>query len=240
MKNLLRSLLALCFAGLLFSCGNNTESAKDEPAKAADTTAAAPAAAPAVFSPFKVVVIRHKVADYAKWRPGFDAHDSARKAYGLSIIGVERGIDNPNDILIAHKVSDLQKAKDFTTSPGLKEAMAKAGVIGKPDISFYEVIRMDTSKVESTDRIIITHKVKDFDAWVKVYDAEGKDKRASEGMVDRVLARGVDDPNIVHIVFAVTDMAKAKAAITSEEKKKLMTSAGVEGKPDIAFFKAVN
>ncbi len=86
---------------------------------------------------------------------------------------------------------------------------------------------------------MVTHKVKDFDAWLKVYDGEGKATRASQGMVDRVLARGIDDPNIVHIVFAVTDMAKAKAAISSEAKKKLMTSAGVEGPPTIEFYKQV-
>ncbi len=236
MNRFLKPLLALCFTASLFSCGNNTDTAKEEPKKE-DSVAATPPAAPAAFVPFKVIVIRHKVADYTKWRAGFDAHDSVRKAYGLTVLAVERGIDNPNDLLVASKISDLQKAKDFSTMPNLKEAMAKAGVIGKPDISYFEVVRSDTAKIESKERIVVTHKVKDFDAWVKVYDAEGKDKRASEGMVDRVLARGVDDPNIVQLVFAVTDMVKAKAAITSEEKKKLMMSAGVEGKPTIEYFK---
>ena len=87
------------------------------------------------------------------------------------------------------------------------------------------------------ERVEITHKVKDFDAWVKVYDAEGKDKRASEEMVDGVLARCIDDPNIVHILFAITDMAKAQAAIASAAKKKLMLKDGVEGVPTIDFYK---
>jgi hypothetical protein len=239
MKKFLKPLLAICFASSLFSCANNTETAKEEPKKA-DSVAAAPAAAPVAFAPFKVVVIKHKVADYAKWRVGFDAHDSARKASGLTVVGLLRASENPNDILVANRISDLQKARDFAAMPSLREVMAKAGVIGKPDITFYETVRYDTSKVEGagTDIVIVTHKVKDFDAWLKVYDGEGKDKRASEGMVDRVLARGVDDPNLVHIVFAVTDLAKAKAAITSEGKKKLMMSAGVEGKPDIVFYKS--
>jgi hypothetical protein len=56
-------------------------------------------------------------------------------------------------------------------------------------------------------------------------------------MVDRVLARNVEDPNMIHLVFAVTDMAKAKAAINSDAKKKLMKSAGVEGTPVIEFYK---
>ena len=73
---------------------------------------------------------------------------------------------------------------------------------------------------------------------LKVFDAEGPAKRATEGFADRALGRGIDDTTMVHIVFEVTDMAKARAAIASDEKKKLMTSAGVIGKPDIRFYNA--
>ena len=40
---------------------------------------------------------------------------------------------------------------------------------------------------------------------------------------------GIDDPNIVYIVFAIADMVRAKAAINSEAKKKLMSSAALKG-----------
>jgi hypothetical protein len=117
--------------------------------------------------------------------------------------------------------------------------MGKAGVTSKPTIQFFHVIRFDPEAKEK-QWVMITHKVKDFDAWVKVYDGEGTAKRASEGMADAVLARGIDDPNLVQIVFDIKDMAKAKAALFSEEKKKLMTSAGVEGKPVITFYKSMD
>jgi hypothetical protein len=57
-------------------------------------------------------------------------------------------------------------------------------------------------------------------------------------MVDIALARELDDPNMLHIVFYVTDMAKAKAGIASEDKKKLMMGAGVDSPPMFAFFTA--
>ena len=84
--------------------------------------------------------------------------------------------------------------------------------------------------------MIVTHKVKDFDAWLKVYNGEGTAARESQGMVDVALGRGIDDPSVVHIVFDITDMAKAKAAIVSPEKKKLMMSAGVIGEPHIEIY----
>jgi hypothetical protein len=132
------------------------------------------------------------------------------------------------------KASDLAKAKAMLADPKMKETMQKAGVMGKPDIQFYHMIRMVGSPAKQF--VVVNHKVKDFNAWLKVFDGEGSAKRASEGLVDRALGRGIDDTTMVHIVFGVSDMAKAKAAIFSDEKKKLMESAGVIGKPDIRFY----
>jgi hypothetical protein len=73
-----------------------------------------------------------------------------------------------------------------------------------------------------------------------VYQAEGKAKRAENGLVERGMARDIDDPNRVTVVFAITDMVKAKARVGSEELKKLMTDAGVEGPPQIVFYKLLN
>jgi quinol monooxygenase YgiN len=217
---LLKLVLALSISTMLFSFSSNTENKRE-----------------AAIAPFKIMLIKHTVANYEKWKPAFDAHSSVRKEYGQTDLDLLREIDNPNQLLIVQKISDVQKAKAFTVLPDLKETMEKARVTSAPEFFYYNVVRNEDSKINTKERIMVTHKVKDFDAWVKVYDGEGKATRASEGMVDRVLARGIDDPNIVHIVFAVTDMVKAKAAINSEAKKKLMKSAGVEGVPTIEFYK---
>ena len=238
MKNIkifLTPVLILVFTVAFLSCKNNkTEKAEPEKAMPKDTTTAV-----AVFEPFKVMVVKHKVADYDKWRKEYDAHDSIRTAYTISHYMVGRGADDANIIVTATKFLDLQKAKDFSQLQYLKEAMKKAGVIGKPEFSYYEVIRNDDTPIEQKDRLMITHKVKDFDAWLKVYDAEGTAKRMEEGFIDRGLARSIDDPNMVAIVFAITDMKKAKENINSEAKKKLMKDAGVVGAPEMFFYKIV-
>jgi hypothetical protein len=84
--------------------------------------------------------------------------------------------------------------------------------------------------------VVVTHKVKDFAAWLKVYDSEGVAARAAEGLVDVAISRDASDSNNVQIVFDIKDMAKAKAAIGSEAKKKLMMSAGVVGAPKIEYY----
>ena len=229
-----KPLLTVCLATALFSCNNSTEK-KEEPAKAADTTATAAAPVPAAFTPFDVLEITHTVKDYAVWRPLFNSDSTSRKASGMEDIVVGRGLEKNNDLVVVLKVSDVQKAKAFAADPRLKAVMDKGGVISKPDAAFFHVIRFNADSKEK-QWVVVTHKVKDFDAWVKVFDAEGAATRASNGMVDVVLARGIDDPSIVHLVFDIKDMAKAKARMNSPELKKIMMDAGVEGMPKIAFY----
>jgi hypothetical protein len=241
MKKTFKLLLAIAVATVVFSCNNSADTAKDsskDTTKVTDTVAAAPVAAtpaPAAFTPFDVVEIAHTVKDYAKWRTAFNMDSTARKASGLTDIVVARENDKPNNIFIALNVSDIQKAKDFAASPRLKDVMKKNGVTSKPEIAFFHTLRFNAESKEKT-WVMVTHKVKDFDAWLKVFDSEGTANRASQGLIDVVLARGIADSSIVQLVFDIKDLAKAKASIFSEEKKKLMTGAGVIGVPKIQFY----
>lgn len=233
--------LAFCLSTFLFACNDGAEKQEDTTAKAADSTASATASTPApeAFKPFDVVEISHKVKDYEKWRPFFNSDSNMRKESGLETIVVGRNLDDPNKVLIAMQASDVQKAKDFGATPRLKEVMDKAGVLTKPDIQVFHIIRFDPNANEKT-WARVTYRVKDFDAWLKVYDGEGSAARAGQGLIDVAVGRGVDDPNIVTMVFDIkeADLAKAKAALVSEEKKKLRASAGVEGTPKIEFYRS--
>jgi quinol monooxygenase YgiN len=234
----MKKLIVCCFAlAAMVSCNKNQETTSETTVTDSTAVAAAPAdTASAEFKPFNVITIKHSVQDYAKWRPLFDSDSVARNEAGMKLITVSRGIDKPNDINLAFEIADVQKAKDFAANPRLKAVMEKGGVNSAPTIDYVNVIRFDKEAMAQKDYIEVTHKVKDFNAWLKVFDAEGPAKRAEEGMKDMVLARDINNPNTVNLVFTITDMAKAKAAINSEAKKKLMTEAGVVGKPRILFY----
>jgi len=60
------------------------------------------------------------------------------------------------------------------------------------------------------------------------------------GLADGVLARGIDDTNLVHIVFDIKDMAKAKARMKDPALKKLMTDAGVEDASKTEFYETAD
>lgn len=186
-------------------------------------------------APFDVVEITHTVKDFATWKKAFDADEPVRKASGLELIVLGRGAENPNTVCIVLHASDVAKAKSFVANPRLKDLMEKNGVITKPEFNYYKVIKVNPDSKENS-WVQVTYKIKDFDAWQKIFNENGTANRAAQGLIDVALARGIDDPNIIHIVFDITDMAKAKAWITSEETNKLRMSAGMVGSPKIEFF----
>jgi hypothetical protein len=82
------------------------------------------------------ILVRHKVADFTKWKPVYDAHLSARENAGLKEEHLFRNADDPNEVLLLFSAEDLDKAKTFTASDDLRQAMEKSGVSDKPDIYF--------------------------------------------------------------------------------------------------------
>jgi hypothetical protein len=82
------------------------------------------------------MLIRHKVADFAKWKPIYDAHASARQNAGLKEEHLLRNADDPNEVILFFSTENLDKAKAFTASDDLRQAMQKAGVSDKPDVYF--------------------------------------------------------------------------------------------------------
>jgi hypothetical protein len=83
------------------------------------------------------VMLRSKVADYAKWRPYFDADLPNRRAGGAT--GVEhvfRDLDDPNTVTILLEMDSAEKANQFMHNPALAETMKASGVIGMPEVHF--------------------------------------------------------------------------------------------------------
>ena len=86
------------------------------------------------------VLVRHKVEDYAKWKPVFDEHAVTREGSGSQGGYLLRNADNPNELVVLLEWDDLAKARQFTQSEDLKAAMQRAGVADMPDIYFLEEV----------------------------------------------------------------------------------------------------
>lgn len=84
------------------------------------------------------VFVRHHVRDFGSWKPAFDEHESTRRAHGLTAHSLHQRIDDANDVTIVFKITDLKRAKEFSTSEDLRSAMQRAGVEGAPEMWFAE------------------------------------------------------------------------------------------------------
>jgi heme-degrading monooxygenase HmoA len=84
------------------------------------------------------LLIRHEVADYSKWKPGFDADSVNRQASGSKGGQLFRNASDPNEMVVLLEWDDLEKARQFTQSDELREVMQRLGVIDHPDIYFLE------------------------------------------------------------------------------------------------------
>ena len=82
------------------------------------------------------MLVRHKVADFDKCKPAYEAHASARQNAGLKEEHLFRNAEDPSEVILLFSAEDIDKAKAFAASDDLRQAMQRAGVSDKPDVYF--------------------------------------------------------------------------------------------------------
>jgi hypothetical protein len=88
-----------------------------------------------------LLIIRHKVKDFAHWKTAFDAHAGARAKAGLTNARVTRSVDDPNEVVLIFDAADLEQAKAFGVSDDLRAAMQNAGVTDMPTAYFLNEVK---------------------------------------------------------------------------------------------------
>ena len=218
----------------LSSCNGNEEKTNTSKMSSdtTTTTAAMETTPPStiITSPQEMMAVTHKVANFAKWKASYDAHDSMRLANGVHNYVIGRGTQDTNTVLVAVKVDDMTKAREFVKGPSLKQAMQKGGVVGMPSFAFITMMFQDIAEINSTLRSRITFTVKDWAAWQKAFE-EGKQERIDNGITVRAYGHDADDNNKVTVVAAIMDSAKASAYWKSDMLKQRRAASGVMGDP---------
>jgi hypothetical protein len=185
-----------------------------------------------------MLVVKHKVANFEKWKASYEAHDSMRLANGLHNYVIGRGVEDSNMVMVAVKADDMAKAKAFAKDPDLKRAMQKGGVIGTPIIEFTTMTFQDNEVINSKLRSETMFTVKDWNAWQTAFE-EGKQERIDNGVTVRAYGHDADDNNKVRLVVAITDSAKAAAYWKSDKLKERRAKSGVIGEPKRFLFYVV-
>ena len=239
------ALLGAAMALFLTSCGGREEktttAGSDTTTTTAPTTTTTTSTAPSstvVTTPQNMMIARHKVANFEKWKASYDAHDSLRTANGVHSYVIGRCVDDPNMVLVAVKADDMAKAKALAKDPALKKAMQEGGVVGAPTFNFPIMVYQDTAKIGSDIRSMATFTVKDWDTWKNKFDS-GKQVRIENGLMDRAYGYDADDKHKVTVVVAVMDTAKAYAFWKSDLLKQRRAESGVTGPTQRFVFHVV-
>jgi len=85
---------------------------------------------------------------------------------------------------------------------------------------------------------LITHPVSDFDHWKVGFDGDESSRR-SAGMLGHHINRAEDDPNLITLFLALSDLDKAKAFSGSAELAETMGRFGVTAPPVIRWMQPV-
>jgi len=87
------------------------------------------------------VLVRHKVADFPRWKEVFDSHLNARVRAGETGFRLFQSTSDPRDVTLLLDWESANSARQFMDSDDLKAKMQEAGVIGTPEIQFLEDVR---------------------------------------------------------------------------------------------------
>jgi quinol monooxygenase YgiN len=87
------------------------------------------------------VLVRHKVADFPRWKEAFDSHVLARQHAGELSFRLFHSVEDAKDITLFCDWESAETARKFMTSRELRERMQEAGVQGAPEVQYLEDVR---------------------------------------------------------------------------------------------------
>ena len=89
------------------------------------------------------VLVRLTVENLAKWKPVFEEAGALRKSFGSMGVRAYSKADAPNEVVILGEYADKEKAMQMFQSQEFREATARAGVKGPPEVTFLdEVVKL--------------------------------------------------------------------------------------------------
>ena len=80
------------------------------------------------------LLVRHRVADFARWHAVFESHSQAQNDAGLHLLHLLRDTTDPNLVVMLFRADNPEAARAFTSSPDAAQAAQTSGVIGVPEI----------------------------------------------------------------------------------------------------------
>ena len=85
--------------------------------------------------------------------------------------------------------------------------------------------------------VILAHRVKDFEAWKPIYDAD-KPRRDAYGLTEIAVGKKSGDPELVYMIWDAADPSALQQMVSDPELQKVMQEAGVISAPEVILLEA--
>lgn len=85
---------------------------------------------------------------------------------------------------------------------------------------------------------LITHRVEDLDRWKAGFDDHESARRAA-GILGHHINRAEDDPHLITLFLALSDLDQAKAFTSSADLGEVMQKVGVVSRPEIQWLQPI-
>lgn len=86
--------------------------------------------------------------------------------------------------------------------------------------------------------VVISHEIKDYSNWRKVYDAD-EGNRSKAGFKDKGVFHSVDNPNKITIIGEAPSVEAINGFMSNPELKTAMEKGGVIGMPEVKVLDKV-
>ncbi len=83
-------------------------------------------------------IVRLKAADFHHWKRVFEALAPARLEYGIVAATAHRDTADPEEIVTILTAKTVSALRAWLASAVLRDAMAEAGVVGRPTVQILE------------------------------------------------------------------------------------------------------
>ena len=144
---------------------------------------------------------------------------------------------NTREVSVFLKTPNHEMGKEYAQSEELKEILSEMGAVGEPRILYMDILKMPEKTYEQRYRVMITHKIEDYDHWKEIFDIHEPERRDA-GLELVGIGRSKDDESVISVMFAFDDMDSAKIFASSEDLKDAMDKSGVISEPSLAWFES--
>jgi hypothetical protein len=183
-----------------------------------------------VYSGNTAIGITHSVNNYDEWLKVYKVKSDSDARLSIYVAP-----DDPNLVTVFMLTTNHDDAKKLGASEELKDEMREAGVKSEPVIKYYDIKWRAQGISDKKYRVMVSHEVKDYDAWKKVFDAD-ESRRTESGLELRAISTDAGNPKMVNIMFATDDIETTTAMMGSDDLKAKMTEAGVTSEPTVAVY----